>query len=563
MSKISAEHLSRRAIVYIRQSTPEQVANNLESQRRQYGLADRARQLGWQDVTVIDEDLGRSGSGVARPGFEKLLAAICVGDIGAVVAIEASRLARNGRDWHTLLEFCGLLSTLIVDEDTVYDPRQPNDRLLLGMKGTMSEMELSVLRQRAHEAKKLKASRGELFMTIAVGYRRVANEDRIEKEPDRRVQHAIELVFRKFAELHSARQVHRWLRQESITLPTTGYGPEGRHIVWKLPTYSRVLLVLTNPVYAGAYSYGRTTQRLRLEEGRKRIVRGHKQAREEWSVLLLDHHEGYISWEQYERNLRLIADNANSKGLMVRRAVRPGASLLNGILRCGRCGRKMRVSYAKRNSRYYCQGASQTDGGKMCISFGAARVDQAVSAAVLEQLQPLGVQAAISAIDARDGDADDARRHVELALEQARYESSRARRQYDAVDPEYRIVAAELERSWNERLLAVGNLRRSWSRSIRSDVRRSARRNARSCSPSAQISSVPGTIRPRPPKHASASCAPSLPRSSLASTTTKFISCFIGRVTITPSSRCRKRVAASIVGSSMRRPRILSGNSRD
>ena len=335
---------------------------------------------------------------------------------------------------------------------------QPNDRLLLGMKGTMSEMELSVLRQRAHEAKKLKASRGELFMTIAVGYRRVANEDRIEKEPNRRVQQAIELVFRKFAELQSARQVHRWLRQESITLPTTGYGPEGRHIVWKLPTYSRVLLVLTNPVYAGAYSYGRTTQRLRLEEGRKRIVRGHKQAREEWSVLLLDHHEGYISWEQYERNLRLIADNANSKGLMVRRAVRPGASLLNGILRCGRCGRKMRVSYAKRNSRYYCQGASQTDGGKMCISFGATRVDQAVSAAVLEQLQPLGVQAAISAIDSRDGDADDARRHVELALEQARYESSRARRQYDAVDPEYRIVAAELERTWNDRLLAVRQL---------------------------------------------------------------------------------------------------------
>ena len=169
MSKITAEHLSRRAIVYVRQSTPDQVTNNLESKRRQYGLVDRARQLGWQDVMVIDDDLGRSGSGVARPGFEKLLAAICAGDIGAVVSIEASRLARNGRDWHTLLEFCGLVSTLIVDEDTVYDPRQPNDRLLLGMKGTMSEMELSVLRQRAHEAMKLKASRGELFMTIAVG----------------------------------------------------------------------------------------------------------------------------------------------------------------------------------------------------------------------------------------------------------------------------------------------------------------------------------------------------------------------------------------------------------
>ena len=458
MSKITAEHLSRRAIVYVRQSTPDQVTNNLESKRRQYGLVDRARQLGWQDVMVIDDDLGRSGSGVARPGFEKLLAAIGAGDIGAVVSIEASRLARNGRDWHTLLEFCGLVGTLIVDEDTVYDPRQPNDRLLLGMKGTMSEMELSVLRQRAHEAMKLKASRGELFMTIAVGYRRVANEDRIEKEPDRRVQQAIELVFKKFAELQSARQVHRWLRQESITLPTTAYGPEGRHIVWKLPTYSRVLALLTNPVYAGAYSWGRTTHRVRLEEGRKRIVGGHRQAREGWSVLLVDHHEGYISWEQYERNQRLIADNANNKGLMVRRAVRRGAALLNGILRCGQCGRKMRVGYAKRNSRYYCQGASQTDAAKPCIAFGATRVDQAVSAEVLRQLQPLGVEAALSAIEAREGEADDARRHRELALEQARYESNRARRQYDAVDPEHRIVAAELERLWNERLMVVREL---------------------------------------------------------------------------------------------------------
>jgi DNA invertase Pin-like site-specific DNA recombinase len=277
MSKITAEHLSRRAIVYVRQSTPDQVANNRESRRRQFGLADRARQIGWQDVVVIDDDLGRSGSGVARLGFEKLLAAICAGDIGAVVSIEASRLARNGRDWHTLLEFCGVVGTLIVDEDTVYDPCQPNDRLLLGMKGTM-KMELSVLRQRAHEAMKLKASRGELFMTIAVGYRRVANEDRIEKEPDLRVQQAIELVFKKFAELQSARQVHRWLRQESITLPTTAYGPEGRHIVWKLPTYSRVLALLTNPVYAGAYSYGRRTHHVRLEQGRKRIVRDLRQA---------------------------------------------------------------------------------------------------------------------------------------------------------------------------------------------------------------------------------------------------------------------------------------------
>jgi DNA invertase Pin-like site-specific DNA recombinase len=268
MNKITPEHLSRGAIVYIRQSTPGQVANNLESKRRQYGLADRARQLGWQDATVIDDDQGHSGSGTARAGFERLLVAVGAGQVGAVLSIEASRLARNGRDWHTLLEFYGFVETLIIDGDSVYDPRHPNDRLLLGLKGTMSEMELSVLSQRAHEAQKLKAARGELFKTVAVGYRKVANEDRIEKEPDRRVQQAIELVFKKFDELQSARRVHRWLRQENIFLPTIAYGTEGRHVAWKLPTYTRIHSMLTNPIYAGAYSWGRSTHRVRIEEGR-------------------------------------------------------------------------------------------------------------------------------------------------------------------------------------------------------------------------------------------------------------------------------------------------------
>jgi DNA invertase Pin-like site-specific DNA recombinase len=202
MTKISPDHLARSAVVYVRQSTAEQVAHNLESQRRQYGLADRARLLGWQDVEVIDDDLGRSGGGVRRPGFERLLAAICEGRVGAVMSVEASRLARNGRDWHTLLEFCGLVGTIIIDEDGVYDPASPNDRLLLGMKGTMSEMELSVFRQRSIEAMKQKARRGELFLTVAVGYVK-AGRDLIEKDPDRRVQEAIGLVFRRFAELQS------------------------------------------------------------------------------------------------------------------------------------------------------------------------------------------------------------------------------------------------------------------------------------------------------------------------------------------------------------------------
>ena len=454
MSKITPDHLARCAYVYIRQSTPDQVLRNHESRRRQYGLADRARQLGWGEVVVIDDDLGISGSGVNRPGFERLLSAICEGGVGAVLSVEASRLARNGRDWHTLLEFCALVACLIVDEEGIYDPRQPNDRLLLGMKGTMSEMELSIFRLRANEAKKLKAKRGELFTTVAVGYRR-AEDDRIEKEPDRRVQQAIALVFKKFAEFQSIRQVHRWLRQEGIALPSTAYGPEGRHVVWKLPVYQSVHYMLTNPAYAGAYAFGRTTHRVRLEGGRKRVLRGHRQVREDWPVLLIDHHDGYISWAEYERNQRLITDNAGNKGLMVRRAVRRGATLLNGMVRCGHCGRKLHVAYSKGTSRYHCRGAEKTHGAERCISFGATRADQAVSAEVLRLLQPLGVQAALDAIETCDVEANAARRQVELALEQARYEANRAWRQYDAVEPENRIAAAELEHVWNQRLLIV------------------------------------------------------------------------------------------------------------
>ena len=280
MSKIKPEHLARTAFVYVRQSTAGQVAHNLESRRRQYGLTERAHELGWSDVAVIDDDLGRSGSGVSRPGFEKLLAAICEGRTGAVISIEASRLARNGRDWHTLLEFCGLVGTLIVDEEGIYDPRQPNDRLLLGMKGTMSEMELSLFRQRSLEALKQKARRGELFLNVAVGYVK-AGHDRIEKDPDRRIQDAIAFVFRKFAELQTVRQVHLWFRQEQIALPAVVSGAmasrqDARRIEWKLPVYNTLHHMLTNPVYAGAYAFGRTESRVRIEKGRKQVVRGHR-----------------------------------------------------------------------------------------------------------------------------------------------------------------------------------------------------------------------------------------------------------------------------------------------
>ena len=460
MTRITPEHLGRGAFVYVRQSTPDQVLNNHESRRRQYALVDRARALGWSMVEVIDDDLGRSGSGIARPGFEKLLAAICEGRVGGVVSIEASRLARNGRDWHTLLEFCGLVGTVIVDEDGVYDPRHPNDRLLLGMKGTMSEMELSLFRQRSLEALKQKARRGELFLTVAVGYLKAPN-DRIEKDPDRRVQQAIALVFSKFDELQTVRQVHLWMRQKRLPLPAVSYRDGGRQITWKLPVYNTLHHMLTNPVYAGAYVFGRTGSRTTIEAGRKRIVRGFRKERAAWEVLILDHHEGYIGWTDFERNQRLISDNANGKSFMSRGSVRRGQALLAGLLRCGHCGRKLHVAYSGADGdvgRYHCRGGYLNHGGDRCISFGGMRIDRAVGAEVIERLQPLGIQAALDALDERQAEDAEKRRQIELALEQARFEAARAQRQYDAVDPDNRLVAAGLEQRWNSRLLEVQRL---------------------------------------------------------------------------------------------------------
>ena len=458
MTKITAEHLARSAYVYIRQSTADQLIHNLESQRRQYGLADRARQLGWTAVEVIDDDLGRSGGGVSRPGFERLLAAICSGSVGAVLAIEVSRLARNGRDWHTLIEFCGLVGTIIVDEDGIYDPRNPNDRLLLGMKGTMSELELSLFRQRSQEALKQKARRGALLLCVAAGYVKVGRE-RLEKTPDKRVQEALQLVYSKFIEFQSVRQVNIWLRDEGIELPVKSPKGEAQGIVWKLPTYSIVHHILTNPIYAGAYAFGRTTSRVSVEDGRKRIRRGVHRPMAEWDVLIKDHHEAYITWDAFEKNLRMIANNATAKSsAKARGAVRQGELLLAGLLRCGHCGRKLHVRYSGKIGRYDCCGARTIHGTKRCISFSGMTIDAAISKEVLGFLAPLGVDAAVKAIEAQTGAISATQRQLELSLHQARYEVAHARRQYDAVDPANRLVAGELERRWNEALQAVHRL---------------------------------------------------------------------------------------------------------
>ena len=460
MNKITTDQLARTAYVYIRQSTADQLVNNPESRRRQYALRGRAEVLGWREVIVIDDDLGRSGSGIARKGFERLLVAIGAGDAGAVLAIEASRLARNGRDWHTLLEFCALVGCLLIDEDDVYDPRLVNDRLLLGMKGTFSELELSILRQRSHEALRLKAGRGDLHTSVAVGYVRSAG-DRLEMDPDRRVREAVTLVFRKFDEIGSVRQVALWFRDERIQLPTVAYGPRGRIVEWHLPRYNSVHRLLTNPVYADAYVFGRTVSQVRVESGRKVVRRGVRRSQDEWGVLIRGHHAGYISWDQYERNKCLIGENANMKGAMVAGSVRNGGGVLVGLLRCGHCSRKLQVHHngLRGVARYLCIDASTNHGARTkCIAFGNMRVDAAVSAEVLRVISPLAIEAALEATAERQQASTDRLNQLGLALEQARYEAARARRQYDAVEPENRMVVGELEHRWNERLMEVARL---------------------------------------------------------------------------------------------------------
>lgn len=457
MSKIGADHLSRRAYVSIRQSTLDQVQNNRESQRRQYALAERARELGWEDVEVIDDDLGRSGAGTKRPGFERLLGGLCDGRVGAVFCVEASRLARNGRDWHTLLEFCSVVGSLLIDADGIYDPRDPNDRLLLGMKGQISEMELANFRARAQAALAQKAKRGELIQRVAVGYVRTADE-RLEKTPDARVREAIELVFRKFIELGSARRLYFWLSTEKIQLPAVTDGT-GSAVRWQAPRYHSLLSLLQNPVYAGAYAYGRSRTQVHLAQGRKQVSRTKRRAPGEWRVLITDHHEGYISWEEYERIQTLIAHNAVARGGAVRGAVRSGQALLVGLLRCGHCGRKLHVEYPSRgHTRYACMSSRLDPDGVCCVRTNGLQADELVSAEVVRCLSPLGIEAAMAALRARQDSEDDRIRQKALAVEQARYEAARAQRQYDAVDATNRLVAAELERRWNAALRTQADL---------------------------------------------------------------------------------------------------------
>jgi DNA invertase Pin-like site-specific DNA recombinase len=456
--KISAKQLERAAYVYIRQSSLQQVRHNLESGRRQYALQDRARELGFEEVVVIDDDLGISGAGHhERPGFGRLLTAVCDGRVGAVLAMEASRLARNNRDWHHLIDLCVLTQTLVVDAEGIYDPRLLNDRLLLGLKGTMSEFELGILRQRAQEAYRQKVLRGEVLTKVPIGFIR-SHSNRIEMTPDREVQEAIRGVFRDFERFGTLRQVLLWYHQENITIPLASVGEGTQRTVWRLPNYQHLLRMLKNPTYAGAFAYGRTQCRSVVVEGRSRKSVGHRVAMENWQLLIKDHHLGYISWEQYLENQRILTSNRTKSHAVSCGAAKKGSALLTGLLRCARCGHKLHVAYRSREGqapRYYCMTGNKEQGKPSCLCFAGFKVEQAVVEMVLEACQPMAIEASLQVLSAEGIEQDQKKRRLELALERVRYEAEHARRQYDAVDPCNRLVAAELEARWNATLIQV------------------------------------------------------------------------------------------------------------
>ncbi len=446
--KIKPQHLARKAILYVRQSSPYQVIHNLESQKLQYAMEERLHQLGWQEIEVVDDDLGRSAAGVVtRAGFERMVAEVCLGKVGAVAAREVSRFARNSREWQQLVEVCRVVDTVLIDQEMVYAPRLSNDRLLLGLKGSLNEYELDLLRQRSVEARREKARRGELIQSPPVGY--IKTEDqRLEKDPDLRVQQAILLVFRKFMDLGTVRQTLMWFLEHGLQVPTRNARGE---TYWKRPVYRSMHRMLTSPIYGGAYTYGKTEHLVRHEGGKPRSLCRRK-PREQWLALLPGAHEGYVSWEEFERIASAIRENTPGA------AVKNGPALLTGLLRCSRCGRKLTVRYTGSRHdvlRYSCIRGWLDNGEPRCIAFGGISVDAAISREVLRVVQPAALEASVLASEELGRRRDDIQDALHRDLQAARYAAERAQRQYDAADPENRLVTAELERRWNLALQQV------------------------------------------------------------------------------------------------------------
>ena len=456
LSKITSDHMRRRAVVYVRQSSATQVEHNRESTARQYQLAERAVALGWprDQVKVFDQDLGVSGSGLAeRAGFARMIAEVALGEVGIVLGLEVSRLARNNADWYRLLDLCGVTHTLIGDADGIYHPGLFNDRLVLGLKGTMSEAELHVLRARLLGGIRNKAARGELHRGLPVGLVRGEADGEVLLHPDESVSAAIRAVFERFAEMGSARRVWLWFRAQGLRFPLQSNTLAD--VRWVTPTYTKIHEVLTNPFYAGVYVYGRTQQTCYVDDGGRLRKRIKLRPRSQWPVFIRDHHRGFIDWETFEANQSRLAQNTRPRPHQGGGAVREGAALLQGIAVCGHCGRRLSVHYSGRYSApgYHCAGKNIVNGrGEYCLNVGGVQIDAAVAAAFLAALAPAGLAASLQAIEELEADHEITLAQFRRELERARYGALRAERRYRAVDPENRLVARGLEAEWESTL---------------------------------------------------------------------------------------------------------------
>ena len=457
--KVSASHRGRDACVYVRQSTPTQMVAHAESLARQYELRERAVALGWpaHQVVVIDADLGRSGADASgRTGFKELVADVGLGKVGIVLGLEVSRLARNNADWYQLLDLCAVTDTLIADADGVYHPGDFNDRLVLGLKGTMSEAELHLIRSRLTAGLKHKAARGELRQGLPVGLD-YDSDDRVVLTADEAVREAIGCVFTRFAELGSARQVLTTLREDGVLLPRRRGGHP--RITWAPATYPAVHDLLTNPAYAGAFVFGRTRTEKRVEPDGRLVVRTRQLPVDEWEVLICDHHPGYVSWEIWQATQDRLRRNWRPPRGHGGGAPREGRALLQGLLRCGRCGRIMQTGYsgpAGNSPRYLCGRAKQLYAAEHgCQSIGGGRVEKTVLQHLFAVLEPAALAATAAALAQADAAYQDRLRVFETTVERARFEADRARRQYDLVEPENRLVARTLEAALETKLAAV------------------------------------------------------------------------------------------------------------
>lgn len=473
--KVVADHLKRNAYLYVRQSTVRQVFENTESTKRQYGLRQHAMALGWpaEQIMVIDSDLGQSAaSAVDREGFQKLVAEVGMGKAGIVVGLEVSRLARNSTDWHRLLEICALADTLILDEDGVYDPNDFNDRLLLGLKGTMSEAELHVMKARLQGGIWNKAKRGELQSSLPVGLvYNAANHP--ELDPDKQVQESLRCFFAVFQRTASATATVKEFRQRGLLFPRRlKKGPHKGDLLWGKLTHCRALQVLHNPRYAGAFVYGRKRTRKKADGGESHLLL----PREQW-ILLPGVHNGYISWEEYEQNQRRLLENAQARGEDRRKSPpREGPALLQGLVLCGICGERMTVRYHNRAKQrivpyYMCQKDGIEHGQPFCQSVNGEQIDKTISDLLMQTMTPMALDVALSVqqeIQARVEDVDRLRRKQ---VERARYESDLAQRRYMHVDPANRLVADSLEAEWNHKLRALNEAQEEYDLQRQSDHR--------------------------------------------------------------------------------------------